>query len=90
MNRTQFFEDADGGYTSFSYPKHFTKTWNKVRAFEESIGKTLDDGYTREEYIALFNFALARCSSTFYNDKKVVVFYIRYLIAHGALNTRLF
>ena len=85
MNRTQFFEDADGGYTSFSHPKHFTKTWNKVRAFEESIGKTLDDGYTREEYIALFNFALARCSSTFYNDKKVVLFYIRYLIARGAL-----
>lgn len=85
MNRTHFFEDTNGGFSSFSHPKHFIKTWNKVTAFEESIGKSLDDGYTKEEYIALFNFALARCSSTFYNDKKVVVFYVRYLIEHGVL-----
>lgn len=85
MNRTQFFEDADGGYASFSHPKHFSKTWNKVLAFEESIGKSLDDGYTREEYIRLFNFALTRCTSTFPNDKKAIMFYVRYMVAHGAL-----
>lgn len=83
--RTQFFSDQDGGYASFPQPKQFTKTWNKVLAFEKSLGKTLDDGYTREEYVALFNSMLARCSSTFFNEKKVVVYYIRYLIAHGAL-----
>lgn len=86
MDRLQFFEDANGGYLSFSHPKHFTKTWNKVKKFEKSIGKTLDDGYTKEEYIALFNFVLTRCSSTFYSDKTAVVYYIRYLIAHGVLS----
>lgn len=85
MSRTQFFEDANGGYHSFSQPKHFSKTWNKVLAFEESIGKSLDDGYTKEEYIALFNFVLARCTSTFANDKKAVMFYVRYMVAHGVL-----
>lgn len=85
MNRLQFFEDANGGYVSFSHPKHFIKTWKKVKTFEDNIGKTLDDGYTKEEYISLFNFMLARCSSSFYNDKKVVMYYIRYLIAHDAL-----
>lgn len=85
MNRTQFFEDSDGGYASFPQPKHFTKTWKKVTAFEESIGKTLDSGFTREEYVALFNSALARSSSTFFNDKKAVMYYIRYLVVHGVL-----
>ncbi len=85
MNRTQFFEDVDGGYPSLAYPKHFTQTWNKVEAFEARIGKTLDDGYTREEYITLFNSILIRCSSSFANAKKAVMFYIRYLIKHGAL-----
>lgn len=87
MNRLQFFEDANGGYVSFSHPKHFIKTWKKVKTFEDNIGKTLDDGYTKEEYISLFNFMLARCSSSFYNDKKVVMYYIRYLIAHDVLPT---
>lgn len=85
MIRTQFFEDANGGYPSFSPPQHFTKVWNKILAFEESIGKLLDDGYTKEEYIALFNFMLSRCSSALANDKRAVVFYIRYLIAHKVL-----
>lgn len=85
MNRTQFFNDANEGYYAFSPTKNFQKTWNKVLAFEESIGKTLDDGYTKEEYIALFNSALARCTSTFANDKKVVMFYVRYMVAHGVL-----
>lgn len=86
MNRTQFFEDTNGGYPSFSHPKHFSKTWNKVQVFEESVGKSLDDGYTKEEYIALFNSVLTRCTSSFANDKKVVMFYVRYMVAHGALS----
>lgn len=85
MRRTQFFEDPDGGYVSFSPQKHFDKTWKKVLEFEKSVGKTLDDGYTREEYVALFSFVLARCTSTFANDKKVVMYYVRYMIAHGVL-----
>lgn len=85
MDRTHFFEDVAGGYNSFSQPKHFSRTWKKVLAYEKIIGKSLDDGYTREEYIALLNSILARCTSTFSNDKQVVMFYIRYMVEHGVL-----
>ena len=50
MNRKKYFDDPEG---SSSYPQaaQFQRTLNKVLKFEESFGKTLDEGYTREEYI---------------------------------------
>lgn len=83
--RKNFFTDQNEGYASFPQQKQFTKTWNKVLAFEKNIGKSLDEGYTKEEYVELFNFMLVKKSSTFFNDKKAVLYYIRYMIAHGEL-----
>ena len=83
--RTQFFEDADGGFPSLPQPKSFMKVWNKVVVFEDNIGKALDDGYTKEEYIALFNFTFSSRSSVFCNHKRTVMLYIRYLIEHNVL-----
>lgn len=83
--REQFFHGSDGGYESYSHPKNFMQTWKKVLQFEKDAGKTLDEGFTREEYVALFNFVLVRCVSTFYNDKRAVLFYVRYLISKGLL-----
>lgn len=83
--RENFFTDQNEGYASFPQQKQFAKTWNKVLAFEKSTGKTLDEGYTKDEYVELFNSMLVKKSSTFFNDKKAVLYYVRYMIAHGEL-----
>lgn len=85
MDRANFFNSPDEGYALFPQRKQFSNVWKKVLSFEEAAGKSLDDGFTKEEYVALFNSILTRSTSTFFNDKKVVMYYIRYLIAHGAL-----
>ncbi len=85
MIRTDFFNSSDGGYALFPQQQQFSNTWKKVLAFEKTSGKSLDNGFTKEEYIALFNSILTRSTSTFFNDKKVVMYYVRYLIAHGSL-----
>lgn len=84
MNRTNYFNDPEG---SASYPQaaQFRRTWNKVLKFEENFGKTLDEGYTREEYIKLFNSLLVQKSGTFLNDRKVIMHYVRYMISHQVL-----
>lgn len=82
--RRDFFTDPDG-YAAFPQQKQFAKFWRKICDFEKRIGKSVDYGYTRDEYIELFNITLARSTSSFYNDKKCLMYYIRYLIAHGVL-----
>lgn len=84
MNRKKYFDDPEG---SSSYPQaaQFQRTWNKVLKFEESFGKTLDEGYTREEYIRLFSSLLVQKTGTFLNDRKVVLHYVRYMISHQVL-----
>ena len=84
MNRKNFFEDPEG---SASYPQatQFKRTWNRVLEFEKKFGKTLDEEYTREEYIKLFSSILVQKTGTFLNDRKVVLYYVRYMISHQAL-----
>lgn len=85
MDRVNFFNSPDEGYALVPQRQQFLKVWKKVLAFEESSGKSLDSGFTKEEYVALFNSILSRSTSTFFSDKKFVMYYIRYLVAHGAL-----
>ena len=84
MNRKKYFDDPEG---SSSYPQatQFQRTWNKVLKFEKNFGKTLDEGYTREEYIKLFSSLLVQKTGTFLNDRKVVMHYVRYMISHQVL-----
>ncbi|OUO16175.1 hypothetical protein [Flavonifractor sp. An4] len=85
MIRKKFFEDSENGYSSFANLKVFDQVWKKVEAYEQEIGKSLDSGFTKEEFVAMFNSMRIRHTRTLPNHKAVVMFYIRYLIAHGVL-----
>lgn len=85
MIRKKFFEDSETGCSSFANPKVFNQVWKKVEAYEQETGRTLDSGFTKEEFVAMFNSMRIRHAGTFPNHKAAVMHYIRYLIANGCL-----
>ena len=85
MIRKKFFEDSENGCSSFANPKVFSQVWKKVEAFEKETGKSLDAGFTKEEFVTMFNSMRIRHSFTFPNHKAAVMHYVRYLIANGVL-----
>ena len=87
MIRKKFFEDSENGCSSFANPKVFSQVWKKVEAFEKDTGKSLDAGFTKEEFISMFNSMRIRHTFTFPNHKAAVMHYIRYLIANEVLPT---
>lgn len=87
MIRNKFFEDPDGGYAKVGVKKNFDIVWKKVLAYEEQTGQSLDNGFTKEQYVFMFNSMRVRHTSIFFNYKSHVMSYVRYLIANGVLPT---
>lgn len=85
MIRNKFFEDPDGGYAKISVKQIFDRVWKKVLSFEEKTGQSLDNGFTKEQYVSMFNSMRIRHTRIFFNYKSHVMSYVRYLIANGAL-----
>ena len=86
MIRSKFFEDTTGGFASVSSPSRFTRMWKKVLAFEERTGLSLDKGFTREQYVRLFNSMKIRHVNLFVTSyKSDLMSYVRYLIANEVL-----
>lgn len=85
MIRNKFFEDPDGGYAKIGVQKVFDRVWKKVLAFEKQTGQSLDDSFTKDQYVSMFNSMRIRHTSIFFNYKSHVMSYVRYLIANGAL-----
>ncbi len=85
MIRNKFFEDPNGGYAKISVQKIFDRVWKKVLAFEKQTGQSLDDGFTKDQYVSMFNSMRIRHTSIFFNYKSHVMSYVRYLIANGVL-----
>ena len=85
MIRNKFFEDPDGGYAKVGVKKNFDIAWKKVLAYEEQTGQSLDNGFTKEQYVSMFNSMRVRHTSIFFNYKSHVMSYVRYLIANGVL-----
>lgn len=85
MIRKKFFEDSEHGCSSFANPNVFSQIWKKVEAYEQESGKSLDNGFTKEEYVSMFNSMRIRHAGTLPNHKAVVMHYVRYLIANGVL-----
>lgn len=83
--REQFVRDSVAGYPAYKYPGWLHNVWNKTLAYEKSIGKTLDEGFTREDFIGLFQYLHPGKASTFVSMKMPLVYYLRYLVSHGAL-----
>jgi len=85
MIRTKFFEDPDGGYAKVNNPKIFDRVWKKILAFEEKTGLSLDNGFTREEYVSMFNSMKIRRTILLVDYKGCAMAYVRYLIANKVL-----
>lgn len=85
MIRSKFFEDTTGGFASVSSPSRFNRMWKKVLVFEERTGLSLDKGFTREQYVSLFNSMKIRHVNLFVTYKSDLMSYVRYLIANKVL-----
>ena len=85
MIREQFFSDKTDGISVYPDPDKFMDIWDKVTGYESEIDKTLDEGYTRDEYIGLFMFVRSKISASFVLCKDALVLYISYLVQNGAL-----
>jgi hypothetical protein len=85
MIRNKFFEDPDGGYAKVSVKPNFDRAWKKVLSFEKKTNQSLDDGFTKEQYVDMFNSMRIRHTRLLFNYKSNVMIYVRYLIANGAL-----
>ena len=64
--------------------RNFTKTMEHLSNFERDIGKTIEQGFTRDEYIAYFSRTCGR-SSTFVTRKSIIKAYVTYLVNLGEL-----
>lgn len=85
MIRNKFFEDPNGGYANVSVKKTFDRAWKKVLSYEEMTGQSIDDGFSKEQYVSMFNSMRIRHTSIFFNYKSNIMSYVRYLIANGVL-----
>lgn len=85
MVRNEFFEDLHAGRTEVKNVRSFETTWKKVVAFEEKSGLCLDNGLSRDEYVALFNAMSIVRYNTFQNYRSFIKQYVRYLIDKGVL-----
>lgn len=90
MIRNTFFESP--GFTSMgkAQQRELQRTLKKVAQFEESTGQILEDGFTREQYVELFNSMSIRRTNSFFQFKSLLSRYIQYLITDGVLATEQF
>lgn len=84
MIRSKFFEDPNG-YAKVSVKKIFDRVWKKVLSFETKTGLSLDNGFTKEQYVSMFNSMRIRHTSILSNYKSYIMIYVRYLTANGVL-----
>lgn len=85
MIRNTFFESP--GFTSMgeAQQRELRRTLKKVAQFEERTGQMLEDGFTREQYVNLFNSMSIRHTNSFFQFKSLLSRYVQYLIADGVL-----
>lgn len=85
MIRNTFFESP--GFTSMgeAQQRELQRTLKKVAKFEESTGQMLEDGFTREQYVELFNSMKIRRTHNLFHFKSLLLKYVQYLIADGLL-----
>lgn len=85
MIRNTFFEDSVFTSMGEVQQREMRRTLKKVDAFEESTGQSLEDGFTREQYVDLFNSMRIRRTHSIFNFKSLLAKYLQYLIADGTI-----
>ena len=86
MIRTTFFEDPAFTMMSAAQQKEFRRVLKKVGAFENSTGQKLDKGFTKEQYVDLFNSMNLRHVNSFYHHKTQLAKYVKYLVSIGIVD----
>ena len=83
----QFLIDLEAGLApqACKDPNHIV--WRQIETFEQTIGKSFVDGYTRQEYITLFESMNLRSASYFNYRRSAVNAYATYLIDKGLLSS---
>ena len=76
MIRNKFFEDPVFTSMSREHQQVFNQVWKKILAFEKRTDQSLDDGFTREQYVDLFNALEIRRINNFYQYKTLLSKYI--------------
>lgn len=85
MIRNTFFEDSAFTSMSEAQQRELRRTLKKVAEFEGSTGQALENGFTREQYVELFNSMKIRRTYNTFHYKSLLAKYVQYLIANGAL-----
>lgn len=83
MNRQEFIAQMQSRDDNAA--RLFMRTWNNVLAFEQRIGKTLDEGFTREEYANLMS-SMTKRSGSYTNRKSDVMLYVRTMVEAGVMH----
>lgn len=83
--RVQFLDDLSADMSDKTKIM-FLRTWKRIEAVESEIGKTLENGFSREDYIALFGKFSSGVVMSFMVYKASVVKYINWLVKHNQLD----
>lgn len=86
MIRKAFFEDSVFSSMSEVHQREMRRALKKVDEFEESTGQSLENGFTREQYVDLFNSMRIRRTHNISHYKSLLLKYLQYLIADGTLD----
>lgn len=81
-----FFTDVASGAFKVTKQTNYMTTAKRIMAFEESYGKPMEQGYTREEYVALFTHMQIRRRNYFAAIRGMVSQYANYLVLNGYLS----
>lgn len=85
MTCGKFFDSPEFTSLSEAQQKELRRTLKKVAKFEDATGQILEDGFTREQYVDLFNSMDIRKTHNLFHFKSLLYKYVQYLIADGTL-----
>ena len=83
----QFLKDLQTGAAPQACSDPNNIVWKHISAFEETHGKPMEHGYTRQEYLALFASMNIRSASYFGKLRSAVKAYANYLVSKGLLSS---
>lgn len=85
MIRDTFFEDPTFTSMGEVQQREMRRTLKKVAEFEKTAGLSFEDGFTREQYVYLFNSMKIRRTYNIFHFKSLLSKYVEYLISSGLL-----
>jgi hypothetical protein len=77
--REKYFWESSKGFSDFSAGKRL-KFWDKMDRVEARVGKRLEEGYTRDDYLTLFSELNVAQIGAYYVAKCIIVKYLEWLL----------